>query len=113
VDGPFLKAAIEYRLEQVGYEVAGRKIQLIIEMMPLTGDRTDKARKLLESDKVDVIVGPLNGAVVNAIASFLAPSKIPHLIFMPNPAACYARGNQLSALWHFGRDGLLYWRVCL
>jgi branched-chain amino acid transport system substrate-binding protein len=94
VDGPFLKAAIEYRLEQAGYQAGGRKVQLIIEddaTNPTTG--VDKARKLVQSDKVDVIIGPLNGAVVNSVANFLAPVKIPHLIFMPNPANVLALGG--------------------
>jgi len=31
--GPGLKAALEYRLEQVGGQVAGRKLELIIEFV--------------------------------------------------------------------------------
>jgi branched-chain amino acid transport system substrate-binding protein len=87
MDSPFIKAALEYRLEQVGYQVAGRKIQLTIEddgTDPTNG--VDKARKLLQQDKVDVIVGPLNGAVAAAVANFVNSSKIPQLIFMPSPA---------------------------
>jgi branched-chain amino acid transport system substrate-binding protein len=82
--GPGLKNALEYRLEQAGGQIAGRKIELIIE-----DDGTDpvksveKARKLVEQDKVEAILGPVHGACAPAVANYLTTSKTPHLIFMP------------------------------
>lgn len=82
--GPGLKAALEYRIEQFGGQAAGRKLELIIE-----DDATnptvsvDKARKLVEQDKVDVVLGPVHGGAAPAVANFLTASKTPHIIFMP------------------------------
>lgn len=93
-NSPYLKAALEYRLEQVGYQVAGRKIQLIIEddaSNPVTG--TDKARKLLQSDKVDVMLGPIDAAVAAGVANYLTASKMPELVFMPSPATLLTLGG--------------------
>lgn len=81
--GPGLKAALEYRLEQAGGQVAGRKLELVIEddgTNPTTS--VDKARKLVEQDKVDVVLGPVHGACAPAVANFLTASKTPHIIFM-------------------------------
>ncbi len=81
--GPPVKNALEYRLEQAGGQVAGRKIELITEDDGTDPVKSvDKARKLVQQDKVDVILGPVHGACAPAVANFLTPSKTPHIIFM-------------------------------
>ena len=82
--GPACKNALEYRLEQAGGQAAGRKIELMVEDDGTDPVKSvDKARKLVESDKVDVILGPVHGACAPAVANYLTASKTPHLIFMP------------------------------
>lgn len=82
--GPACKNALEYRVEQIGGQIAGRKIELIFEDDGTDPVKSvDKARKLVESDKVDAILGPVHGACAPAVANYLAASKTPHLIFMP------------------------------
>src|SRR5574341_919204 len=55
--GPHVRAGIQLALEHYGYEVAGRKVELIIEDSatdPTTA--LDKARKLVERDNVRMII---------------------------------------------------------
>jgi branched-chain amino acid transport system substrate-binding protein len=104
---PGLKAALEYRVDQYGGQIAGRKVQLIIEddsTDPVTG--VDKARKLLQSDKVDVIMGCTQGAVAGAVANFMSKANItvPLILFMPKSATVAAIGNPNIYL-PFGTNG--------
>lgn len=81
--GPGLKAALEYRLEQAGGQVAGRKLELIIEDDGTNPTMSvEKARKLVEQDKVDVVLGPVHGGAAPAVANFLSASKTPNILFM-------------------------------
>ncbi len=92
--GPACKNALDYRLEQAGGQIAGRKIQLIAEDDGTDPVKSvDKARKLVESDKVDVILGPVHGACAPAVANFLTASKTPHLIFMPKSIGVLKTGG--------------------
>jgi branched-chain amino acid transport system substrate-binding protein len=75
--GPLLKSGIVKALEEVNYTVAGRKIELIAE--DTANDMNvclEKARKLVELDKVHIILGPLMGDAQMAIAPYLADKKV-------------------------------------
>jgi branched-chain amino acid transport system substrate-binding protein len=62
--------------------ILGRQIQLVIE--DSTSDKTDiavqKARKLIQSDKVDFLVGNVNSSHAIAIAQVAAELKTPHIV---------------------------------
>ncbi len=80
--GPEMSYGVKYVLEQAGYQVGGRKIVLIEE------DESDnpatavaKARKLVEGDKVDVVLGPLLAHTSAAVSQYLARSGVAHLPF--------------------------------
>ena len=66
--GPWFERAHRYALDEVNWEVAGRPIQLIIEDEGGTDSTVamEKARKLVEQDKIDVLFGP-----------FWGPSRLP------------------------------------
>jgi branched-chain amino acid transport system substrate-binding protein len=67
-------------LEQRGYRLAGREVSLIIEDdagVPATG--LTKLRSLVESKRVNVLVGPLSAAVGYAIAPYVTEKKVPTL----------------------------------
>jgi branched-chain amino acid transport system substrate-binding protein len=84
INSPGIKAALEYRLDQYGGQVAGRKVQIIMEddaTDPVTG--MDKVKKLMQSDNVDVVMGGANGGVAGAAANFLKQSETPLILFMP------------------------------
>jgi branched-chain amino acid transport system substrate-binding protein len=63
-------------IEQVGGKVAGRPIELIVEdseFKPQVG--LQKLRKLVESDKVDIVTGPVSSAVATAMDSYVKQSR--------------------------------------
>jgi branched-chain amino acid transport system substrate-binding protein len=65
-------AATKMFFEKRNWEVAGRKIELVIEddqANPQTG--RNKARKMIESDAVDMLTGPQNSAVAQGIVDYL------------------------------------------
>ena len=64
--------------EEQGYRLAGREVKLIMEDdagTPATG--LTKARGLVESQGVHVIIGPLSAAVGYAVAPYIDSKKIP------------------------------------
>ncbi len=76
-DGPQVRAGIQLALEHYGYEVAGRKIELIID--DSATDPTialDKARKLVERDGVRIIIGPQASNVALAVQPYLMEKRI-------------------------------------
>ena len=75
--GPLLKNGIVKALEEVNYTVAGRKIELIAE--DTANDMNvclEKTKKLVELNKVHIILGPLMGDAQMAIAPYLADKKV-------------------------------------
>jgi branched-chain amino acid transport system substrate-binding protein len=75
--GPLFKNGIVKALEEVDYTVGGRKIKLIPE--DAAADMNvclQKSKKLVERDKVHIIIGPLMGDAHMAIAPYLANKKV-------------------------------------
>ena len=75
--GPLFKNGIVKALEEENYMVGGRKIVLIPE--DAAADMNvclQKAKKLVERDKVNIIIGPLMGDAHMAIAPYLADKKV-------------------------------------
>ena len=62
--------------------ILGRKIELVIE--DSTSDKTDiavqKARKLIQSDKVNFLIGNVNSSQAIAMAQVAAELKTPHIV---------------------------------
>ena len=78
--GPKFLAACELRLEEVGYEVAGKPIEFIWEDDGSeTTSAQDKARKLAMSDQVCVVAGGIWGPGLVAMAPFWAEQQIPQI----------------------------------
>jgi branched-chain amino acid transport system substrate-binding protein len=70
-----------YWEDEMGGQVAGRSVRLLLEDdegKPDVG--LTKARKLAESDKVHMILGPVSSAVAIAIRDYIAERKIPLII---------------------------------
>jgi branched-chain amino acid transport system substrate-binding protein len=66
-----MEAATRLKLDEIGWKVGGRTIELLTEDSatdPKTG--VERARKLVEKDQVDVILGALFGNVVVAVAAY-------------------------------------------
>ena len=78
--GQTQKDAVTFACEEVGWELEGRKIELIIEDGASSPDKTvDKARKLVETDKVDVVIGPILTDAYIAVAGFLKSYDTPYV----------------------------------
>ena len=100
MNAPELKAGIEIKLDEVGREIAGRKIEVIYEDTAsdvATG--LDKARKLVEHDKVDFIIGPLMSNVGMAVANYLTESRTPMIPFMQDPFEITQMGGGNIFVW--------------
>jgi branched-chain amino acid transport system substrate-binding protein len=97
--GPLSKEGIEMAFEDANYEVAGRKIVLVVEddaTDPTTA--LDKARKLVERDKVAAIIGPNHSGVANAIQPYINQNKVINLKVMQFPKALKAKYPWLFVL---------------
>jgi len=74
--------------EKVGYKVAGRPIEFIREDGACNTDTTlDKARKLVEADKVCLIIGPIHSGAVLGMSGYLDRVKVPNLNIAYTPEA--------------------------
>ena len=79
--GGEIARAFELGLEVFGGEVNGRKIVLVkedTEGKPITG--LAKTKKLIHSDKVDVLVGPVSSGVLAAMRDTVHNSQTPFVI---------------------------------
>jgi branched-chain amino acid transport system substrate-binding protein len=71
-------AGFQLYLEEIGYQVAGRKIEFIVEddeAIPATS--LTKTRKLVEKDKVHLMSGGLMASTGYAIAPYIDEAQIP------------------------------------
>ena len=69
---------IQLYLEEIGYQAAGRKIELIVEddeAVPATG--LTKTRKLVEKDGVHIMTGGLMASTGYALAPYIDSKEIP------------------------------------
>jgi branched-chain amino acid transport system substrate-binding protein len=75
--GPLFRNGITMALEEVNYTVGGRKIELIVE--DAANDMNvvlQKTKKLVERDRVKIIIGPLMGDAHMAVKPYLAGKKV-------------------------------------
>ena len=71
----------ELHLAKVGGKAGGREIQLVKEDDEFKPDvGVTKTRKLVERDRVDLLVGPVNSAVALAIRDYITQQRIPLVI---------------------------------
>lgn len=70
--------AMKQAFDEENYQVAGRKIELIIEDSQAKPDiGLTKARKMVESDRVHLLLAELVSVVGNAMASYVTAERIP------------------------------------
>ena len=76
-DGQVQRDAFRLYMDQIGWQAGGRKIELIEaddEMKPPVG--LQKTRRLVESDKVDLLIGPVSSAIAIAMVDYVKQSKV-------------------------------------
>ncbi len=79
-------------LELMNYEIAGRKVEVILEDDAIKSElAVDKARKLVEKDKVDMIVGPTLSGLQLAVASYCNQVGMPNIDTNVAPYAIIAQ----------------------
>lgn len=124
LEGPFTVLgqeavrAMEMALEEVNYSVAGKRIEWIKES---TDGRPDvavgKARKLIEQDKVDILIGPMSGGEGLAIKEYA--KSVPGKTFingfsaaqettLVSPAPNFFRFNPDGAQWMAGLGNYVF-----
>ncbi len=84
--GQRMSNAVKFAFEEVGNKVGGKNVEILLEDSTDSPDGAlDKAKKLVLSDKVSMIIGPLTTQTKMAIAPFLSQQKVPHIISGPAP----------------------------
>ena len=91
VNGSEINEGIKlYWEDEMGGQVAGRPVQLIVEDSEGKPDvGLTKARKLVERDRAHLILGPVNSAVAVAIRDYMHERRVPLIITQ-------ATANQLT-----------------
>lgn len=80
-NGEDVLTGMKIYLDSVHYEAGGRKIQLIIEDEQGKPDvGLTKARKLVESDKVDVLTGIISSGVALAVNGYMRTQNVPFVV---------------------------------
>lgn len=89
-------------MEMLNYEIAGRKVEVILEDDAIKAELAiDKARKLVEQDKVDMIVGPTLAGLQIAVANYCNQVGMPNITTNIAPYAIIAQ----KLKWTIMSDG--------
>jgi branched-chain amino acid transport system substrate-binding protein len=109
---------VDLAMEEIGYSVGGKKIEVIKES---TNGKPDvavaKTRKLIEQDKVDIVIGPLSGGEGLAVKDYA--KTVPNKTFvngtsgaqdttLRNPASNFYRFTMDGAQWQAGLGSYAY-----
>ena len=79
--GTDLNEGLRLHMNEIANEISGRKIQLIFEDTESKADAgLTKARKLVERDKVHLLIGPANTALAYAVRDYVDQHKIPTVL---------------------------------
>jgi len=86
---PHSEAAVRLKLDEVGWEVAGRAIELITEDEASDAVvAVEKAKKLVEHDQVGVLIGALWGASSIAVASYASQAGVCYSTYIQESMGC-------------------------
>jgi len=86
ITGEFMVKGLDLAIDVIGNEVNGRPIELLIEDSGADPALAiDKARKLVEQDKVDAIIGPTVGGTQLAVSNYMNKVGIPNIHTNPSP----------------------------
>jgi ABC-type branched-subunit amino acid transport system substrate-binding protein len=108
----------ELALRQAGHEAAGRKIEFIIGATDATPESALRAaRKVVEQDKVDIVIGPLSGSEGIALRDY--SKTVPQVTFingisgaqeatLVDPSETFFRFNMDGAQWTIGLGDYVY-----
>lgn len=80
-NGADVNKGLKLYFDSIGNEVAGHPVQLIFEddaSNPQQG--LERARKLIDQDKVDLLMGVVHSGVAVGVAQYAAERKVPYII---------------------------------
>ncbi len=81
VQGTDTTRGVELYLSKIGAKAGGREIQLLKEDTEAKPDvGVTKVKKLIERDRVDFVVGPVNSAVALAIRNYIHEQGVPLIV---------------------------------
>jgi branched-chain amino acid transport system substrate-binding protein len=84
--GQDFKDAVQFAVEEAGGKVAGRPVKLLIEDGASDAAiNLDKAKKLVEHDKVHITIGPLMSHFAMGTAPYFAEKKVPNIALLMHP----------------------------
>jgi branched-chain amino acid transport system substrate-binding protein len=110
--------AMEMAFEEANYSVGGKRIEWIKESSDGRPDiAVGKARKLIEQDRVDILIGPMSGGEGLAIKEYA--KSVPDKTFLNgfsaaqettlvNPSPNFFRFNTDGAQWQAGLGNYVY-----
>lgn len=124
LEGPFTvlgedsQRGFELALKEAGYEVAGREIEVIVGATDASPESALRAaRKVVEQDGVDIVIGPLSGSEGIALRDYSKTQ--PQVTFingisgaqeatMVDPSETFYRFNMDGAQWTIGLGDYVY-----
>jgi branched-chain amino acid transport system substrate-binding protein len=87
---------VKMRLEEANYQVAGRKVELVVEDSATDSSIClEKAKKMVERDNVSFIIGPMLSPMRLAMIPYLAKQKILTICIHDDPIESTKFGNNL------------------
>jgi len=73
-------------MEEASYKVAGRTINVVTEDEVVSpAIALTKTQKMVEKDRIDVLVGPVNSAAALAIRDYVSQQKVPWIVPLAMP----------------------------
>jgi branched-chain amino acid transport system substrate-binding protein len=100
---------IKLRLKQLDNQIAGRKVELLVEddaSDPATG--LTKAQKLIERDQVEIFLGPLLSHVVLAVQDYVGQKGVPQLTFVAQPPEAAKYPTTFVPSWNAVQIGRIF-----
>ncbi|HME43332.1 MAG TPA: ABC transporter substrate-binding protein [Syntrophorhabdales bacterium] len=80
INGISMRQAAILAMEEVGYKVAGKPAKLLVEDEASDpAIAMDKARRLVETDKIALLLGPFHGGCSSAVAEYVNRTRTPNL----------------------------------
>jgi branched-chain amino acid transport system substrate-binding protein len=97
---------IKLRLKELNNQLGGRPVELLVE--DDAGDPNaglTKVQKLVERDRVDVILGPLLSHVVLAVRDYIGEKKVPQMTFVAQPPEAAKHPTSFVPSWNAEQIG--------
>lgn len=80
-NGVDITRGAELYLDEVGWKAGGREIKLFKEDSEMNGQVSlQKARRLVESEKIDILTGVVSSTVAYAIRDYVVGNKLPFIV---------------------------------